>query len=138
MGAPSLHTLLLDFVTADGVSSDPQKISFGIVEWTSELSSDGNRLFRVNGEPVLIRGGGWTPDMMLRVNPERRKTEFRYVKEMGLNTIRLEGKLEDEDFFEMADREGIMIMAGWGWCGPLGKREKWGGEKPPRFVGALR
>ncbi|PYU07664.1 MAG: hypothetical protein DMG33_04310 [Acidobacteria bacterium] len=138
MGAPSLHTLLLDFVTADGVSSDPQKISFGIVEWTSELNSDGDRLFRVNGEPVLIRGGGWTPDMMLRVNPERRKTEFRYVKEMGLNTIRLEGKLEDEDFFEMADREGIMVMAGWCCCDAWEKWKDWGDDNRHVSVESLR
>jgi len=26
---------------------------------------------------------------------------------MGLNTIRLEGKLEDEPFFDVADREGV-------------------------------
>ena len=138
MGAPSLHTLLLDFVTADGVSSDPQKISFGIVEWTSELNSDGDRLFRVNGEPVLIRGGGWTPDMMLRVNPERRKTEFRYVKEMGLNTIRLEGKLEDEDFFEMADREGIMVMAGWCCCDAWEKWQDWDDDNRRVSVESLR
>ncbi len=138
MGAPRLHTLLLDFVTADGVSSDPQKISFGIVQWTSELNSDGNRLFRVNGEPVLIRGGGWTPDMMLRVNPERRRTEFHYVKDMGLNTVRLEGKLEDEDFFEMADREGIMVMAGWCCCDAWEKWKDWGDDNRRVSVESLR
>ena len=87
---------------------------------------------------MLIRGGGWTPDMMLRVNPERRKTEFRYVKEMGLNTIRLEGKLEDEDFFEMADREGIMVMAGWCCCDAWEKWQDWDDDNRRVSVESLR
>src|SRR5437764_3888717 len=35
---------------------------------------------------------------------------------MGLNTIRLEGKLETKDFFDLADERGILIMAGWCCC----------------------
>ncbi len=52
----------------------------------------------MNGKPISIRGGGWAPDMLLRVDESRREAQFRYVKELGLNTIRLEGKLEDEVF----------------------------------------
>ena len=123
MGQPYLHTLALDFVAADGALSDTQRIAFGIVQHDSQLTPEGHRLFRVNGKPVLIRGAGWAPDMMLRVNARRREAQFRYVKEMRLNTIRLEGKLEDEDFFALADREGILIMAGWCCCDAW---EKWG------------
>ena len=54
------------------------------------------RLFTVNGKKLLIRGAGWTPDMMLRTDPQRMADEFRYVQDMGLNTVRLEGKLEPE------------------------------------------
>ena len=50
--------------------------------------------FHINGKNILIRGGGWTPDLMLRENSQRLQDEFRYVRDMGLNTIRLEGKLE--------------------------------------------
>ena len=35
-------------------------------EVTSELTAKGARLFRVNGKPILIRGGGWSQDMLLR------------------------------------------------------------------------
>src|SRR5580658_1266292 len=116
MGEPYLHHHTLEFVPEKGVASDKQTIAFGIVQTDSELTTDGYRLFKVNGKPVLVRGGGWAPDMMLRVNESRREAEFRYVKEMGLNTIRLEGKLEDETFLERADRDGILIMAGWCCC----------------------
>ncbi len=138
MGEPYLHTLSVEFVSADGAVSDAQSVSFGIVQHDSQLTAEGHRLFRVNGKPVLIRGGGWAPDMMLRVDRGRREAEFRYVKEMGLNTIRLEGKLEDEDFFEVADREGILVMAGWSCCGAWEKWGNWNEENRRVSVDSLR
>ena len=137
-GEPFLHKLTLEFITAQKTVSDSQTISFGIVQTDSELTSDGNRLLKVNGKPVLIRGGGWAPDMMLRVDESRREAEFRYVKEMGLNTIRLEGKLEDESFLERADREGILVMAGWCCCDAWEKWGKWNEENKRVSVSSLR
>jgi exo-1,4-beta-D-glucosaminidase len=138
MGEPYLHSLALRFVVDKGFASDLLNISFGIVETDSELTSDGYRLFKVNGKPILVRGGGWAPDMMLRVNESRREAEFRYVKEMGLNTIRLEGKLEDEYFMSRADREGILIMAGWCCCDAWEKWGKWSEENKSVSVDSLR
>ena len=75
----------------------------------------------MNGRRILIRGAGWTSEMMLRYSPERFEQEIAYVKDMGLNTIRLEGKLEDEPFFDIADREGILVMPGLVLLRPLGE-----------------
>jgi exo-1,4-beta-D-glucosaminidase len=138
MGEPYLHRLTLEFVPDKASASDQQTIAFGIVQTDSELTPDGYRLFKVNGKPVLVRGGGWAPDMMLRINQSRREAEFRYVKEMGLNTIRLEGKLEDETFMERADREGVLVMAGWCCCDAWEKWNKWGDENRHVSVDSLR
>jgi exo-1,4-beta-D-glucosaminidase len=138
MGEPFLHELTLEFVTSQNVISDTQSIHFGIVQTDSELTPEGNRLLKVNGKPVLVRGGGWAPDMMLRVDESRREAEFRYVKEMGLNTIRLEGKLEDESFIERADRDGILVMAGWCCCDAWEKWGKWNEENKQVSVNSLR
>jgi len=138
MGEPYLHKLTLEFVPDKGSPSDKQTIAFGIVETDSELTPEGSRLFKVNGKPVLVRGGGWAPDMMLRIDQSRREAEFRYVKEMGLNTIRLEGKLEDETFMERADRDGILVMAGWCCCDAWEKWGKWGEENRRVSVDSLR
>jgi exo-1,4-beta-D-glucosaminidase len=138
MGEPFLHKLSLEFVTEHDGISDQIELPFGILQMDSELTPEGSRLFRVNGKPVLIRGGGWTPDMMLRVDETRRETEFRYVKEMGLNTIRLEGKLEDDAFFDRADRDGILVMAGWCCCDAWEKWNKWGDENKRVSVDSLR
>ncbi len=115
LGPQVLYGLVVDFQTG-GKVSDRQSTRFGIREITSELDSQNHRVFKVNGRNVLIRGGGWSSDIFLRSEPERLKAEFRYVKDMNLNTIRLEGQLQSDYFFDLADQEGILIMAGWCCC----------------------
>ena len=115
MGKPNLYPLKMEF-EINGAVSDSSSTEFGIREITSELNSIGGRQFHINGKNILIRGGGWTPDLMLRENSQRLHDEFRYVEDMGLNTVRLEGKLETQEFFDIADRDGILVMAGWCCC----------------------
>jgi exo-1,4-beta-D-glucosaminidase len=130
MGKPELHSLSLEFTT-DGRVSDQSETKFGIREIKSEVLSANRRLFSINGKNVLIRGGGWSPDMMLRENSQRLRDEFRYVQDMGLNTIRLEGKLETKEFLDLADERGILVLAGWCCCDHW---EHWPNWKPQDFV----
>ena len=115
MGAQDLHDLDLRFTVGDDLS-DEQRARFGIREITSELNSQGARQFYVNRKKILIRGGGWSPDMLLRPDHGRLETDFSYVRDMNLNAIRLEGKLETDDFYDLADERGVLIMAGWCCC----------------------
>ncbi len=115
MGTPNLYQLSMGFVV-DGKVSDHADTRFGVREIDSTLNANNGRVFTINGKKILIRGGGWSPDMMLRENQQRLQDEFAYVRDMGLNTIRLEGKLETKEFLDLADREGILIMAGWCCC----------------------
>lgn len=112
MGTPNLYKLQMRFAI-DGRDSDNAETDFGIREITSELDSKDHRLFRINGKKILIRGGGWAMDMWKPKSEQRLEDEFRYVEGMGLNTIRLEGMLETKEFFDLADRKGILVMAGW-------------------------
>ena len=134
MGTPNLYKLELELI-ADGGVSDRTQIQFGIREITSEVSEQApdrfKRLFKVNGRNLLIRGAGWTPDMMLREDSQRMADEFRYVKDMGLNTVRLEGKLQPAEFFDIADQMGILVMAGWCCCDYW---EHWGAWKDQDFA----
>jgi len=115
MGAQDLHDLNLRFRVGDDLS-DHQSVRFGIREITSELNSQGARQFYVNAKKILVRGGGWSPDMLLRPDHARLESDFSYVRDMNLNTIRLEGKLETDDFYDLADERGVLIMAGWCCC----------------------
>jgi exo-1,4-beta-D-glucosaminidase len=115
VGPQNLYDLDLR-ASVRGMISDQELIRFGIREATSELNSKGYRVFKINGRPILIRGGGWATDMFLRPSAEREAAQIRYVKDMNLNAIRFEGKTERGRFLELCDREGIMVIAGWCCC----------------------
>jgi exo-1,4-beta-D-glucosaminidase len=112
----------------DDVISDRASATFGIRSVSSHLTQQGYHQFVINGKPVLIRGAGWAPDMFLRDDAKRMETEFSYVVNLGLNTLRSEGKLEDARFYDLADRDGIMILAGWECCDKWESWAKTGGE----------
>jgi exo-1,4-beta-D-glucosaminidase len=136
MGTPALYKAHVT-VTADGKASDAQDVTFGIRQVTSELNN-GHTLFKINGKPILIRGGGWAPDLLLRSSPQRMDDEFRYVRDLGLNTIRLEGKLESQAFYDLADKYGILIMAGWCCCDMWERWNEWGNEQYRTAQASLR
>jgi exo-1,4-beta-D-glucosaminidase len=130
MGAPNLYHLTMEFEVG-GKVSDREESRFGIREIGSEVAASNSRIVTINGKKILIRGGGWSPDMMLRENSQRLDDEFRYVEDMGLNTIRLEGKLETKEFLDLADQRGILLMAGWCCCDFW---EHWAKWKPGDFT----
>ena len=127
LGTPALYHARVS-IAVDGKASDSQEVTFGVRQVTADLS-DGHLLFRINGKPIVIRGGGWAGDMLMRYSSRNVETEFRYVRDMGLNTIRLEGKLQPPDFYDLADRYGILIMAGWTCCNEWERWNEWGPEQ---------
>jgi exo-1,4-beta-D-glucosaminidase len=130
MGKPELYKLDLAF-EVEGEVSDHSETVFGIREITSELNANRHRVFSVNGRKILIRGGGWSMDMLLREDQQRMQDELRYTQDMGMNAIRLEGMLENNAFFDLADRQGILVIAGWVCCSHW---EHWANWKAQDFV----
>lgn len=127
MGDHPLYPLEMT-AAVDGVTSDRTSATFGIRSVTSSLTKQGYRQFFINGKPLLIRGGGWAPDMFLRYDTARMEAEFSYVINLGLNTIRSEGKLENPYFYDLADQNGIMVLAGWECCDKWESAAKTGGS----------
>ena len=126
MGDHPLYQLEMT-AAVDGATSDRATATFGIRSVSSSLTKQGYRQFSINGKPLLIRGGGWAPDMFLRDDPARMEAEFSYVLNLGLNTIRSEGKLENQRFYDLADRNGVLILAGWECCDKWESAAKTGG-----------
>jgi len=124
MGEPYLYPAKFR-VGSSGGESDGAMVNFGIREVTSELSSNGGRLFKINGKNVLIRGAAWAPDMLLRWSSKRLDADLNYVKSMGLNSIRLEGKVDRDEFFDKADRLGLLVMPGWCCCDAWERWKHW-------------
>ena len=123
-GAQEMYELSLS-ASVDGAVSDHQGVQFGIRDVSSALTDAGYRLFKINGKPLLIRGGGWSSDMLLRLSAEQLDAQFQYVRDLGLNAIRLEGKLESEEFLSAADRYGIVLIPGWMCCDHWQDWDKW-------------
>jgi exo-1,4-beta-D-glucosaminidase len=121
MGAQFLYDLGLS-ASVGGTVSDTTHESFGVREVTANRDASGNRRYTINGRPLLIKGGGWSPDLFLRPNRRFVEDKLRYVLDLGLNTVRLEGHIEAGEFFDLTDRLGILTLPGWECC------DKWEGE----------
>ncbi|MGC2251129.1 MAG: sugar-binding domain-containing protein, partial [Acidobacteriaceae bacterium] len=137
MGSHPLETLTVHFVVG-GKTSDTATARVGIREVTSELTAKGGRLFRINGKPILIRGGGWSQDMLMREDHENLPQQIRMVKDMRLNTIRQEAKLEGDEFYRLTDENGILVMAGWCCCDQWENWKNWTPENHQVANASLR
>jgi exo-1,4-beta-D-glucosaminidase len=115
VGKQDLYPLDLS-VEVQGKASDSAHIEFGVRQVTSNIDEKGHRLFQINGKNILIRGAGYSFDMLLRSSPERQQSELNYVRDLNLNAVRLEGKIENDHFFDLADRMGILVLPGWCCC----------------------
>jgi len=113
LGEPSLYKVKLSFEIGDSVS-DSCELHFGIREVEDYVNDGGHRGFKINGKKVLIKGAGWTDDLLLQDNHESLTAQVGYVKHMNLNCIRLEGFWgKDQKLYDLCDQAGILIMAGW-------------------------
>lgn len=92
------------------------KMKFGIRTVTSRLNSYNDIEFSVNDQPFQVIGAGYTSDVFLRFDVKKLRTQFQYVLDMGLNTVRLEGKQEHPELYDLADEMGIMLLPGWECC----------------------
>jgi exo-1,4-beta-D-glucosaminidase len=94
--------------------SDETRVSFGIRDVCDYFTPEGHRGFQINGKKILITGAGWTDDLFLGDTPATIDTQLRYVRDMNLNSIRLEGIWgKDHTLYDLCDRYGILIMVGW-------------------------
>ncbi len=151
VGPQNLYDLNLRFETS-GTVSDQKTTRFGIREVTSELDTpthsviplsgdqhlQSHRLFKINGKNILIRGAGYSFDMLLRESPERAADDLTYVRDMNLNAIRLEGKIVDDNFLRLADEYGILITAGWCCCDHWEHWKDWDAEDRAIAAASLR
>lgn len=113
LGEPNLYALQLETVV-DGNVSDSYATSFGIRHIADYINEQGHRGYAINGERVQLRGGGWVDDVLLVEDPQKLEDQIRYVRHMNLNMIRLEGFWGNTHLlYDLADRYGIMIWAGW-------------------------
>jgi exo-1,4-beta-D-glucosaminidase len=121
MGAQPLYTLSTS-VSQNSTVLNSTSETFGIRNVTSSLvgsstaEPSGARAFKVNGVPVVIRGGGFSPNIFLHYSAADIAKQAALMKNMGINTIRLEGHIMPPDFFEQMDQAGMLVNAGYQCC----------------------
>jgi exo-1,4-beta-D-glucosaminidase len=136
MGAPNMYDLRVEF-RQFGSPVDEIHQRFGVRtisqfrdddERFPELGDGGSFYLTVNGRDFLVRGATYTPDLLYADDPGREQAILSYVRDLGLNMLRLESKIPDERFIEAADELGIPVMVGWMCCNQWEKWPQWDDE----------
>jgi exo-1,4-beta-D-glucosaminidase len=116
-GPQPLYTATLTLTTPHTTTpSDHTTTTFGLRTVTTTLNAHNDTTFHINSRPFQVLGAGYTPNLFLRSSPSQWETELRYVLDLGLNTVRLEGKNEHPALYAIADRLGVMLLPGWECC----------------------
>lgn len=121
MGAQPLYSLDTS-VGQDGVVGNSTHETFGIRTVTAALvgrspqAPDGVKQYTINGVPFVVRGGGFAPELFLHYSAADTARQFALLRDLGLNTIRPEGHFMPDDFYEQADRAGLLIDSGMQCC----------------------
>jgi len=130
-GKPQLNRVEVSAVRNNKVSNTISE-NFGIRQITSTLINNSSREFIVNGKPIMLRGAAWSPDIFQRRSKKREEQELKLVRDMNMNIVRSEGKLEDDGFYDLCDQHGLLVMTGWMCCGAWQYPENW--DAPERKV----
>ncbi|GAA2151402.1 cellulose binding domain-containing protein [Kitasatospora kazusensis] len=121
LGAQPLYTLATS-VAQNGTVLNSTDETFGIRTVASSLvgasaaAPDGVRAFRIDNVPLVIRGGGWDPDLFLRYDPADTAKQIGLMRAMGVNAVRLEGHFMPADWYRQMDAAGILVNAGYQCC----------------------
>lgn len=132
MGDPNLYRITLSFVPDGGGSSslcyaaasqaDTQSFTFGIRTIAMAPLPGGPRpekynwMFVINGKPMFVKGTGWcTMDPLMDFRRERYDRFLSLARDQHCQMIRAwgSGMPETDDFYDLCDRYGIMVMQEW-------------------------
>jgi exo-1,4-beta-D-glucosaminidase len=121
LGAQPLYTLGVS-IAQGSTQYNSTTETFGIRTVTSYLTGSnaiepsGARAFKINGVPIVIRGGGWDPNLFLHYSTADTAKQIAIMKNMGVNAVRLEGHIMPADWFEQMDAAGILVNGGFQCC----------------------
>ncbi|KAJ7977977.1 mannosylglycoprotein endo-beta-mannosidase [Quillaja saponaria] len=113
MGKQYLYNVVITVDVKGYGESDSWSHHFGFRKIESYIDcATGGRLFKVNGQPIFIRGGNWIlSDGLLRLSKKRYQTDIKFHADMNFNMIRCwgGGLSERPDFYYYCDYYGILV-----------------------------
>uniref|UniRef100_A0A8R1ELI3 beta-mannosidase n=1 Tax=Caenorhabditis japonica TaxID=281687 RepID=A0A8R1ELI3_CAEJA len=109
-----------DVIVSMGSQVKQKKIGFKTVELVQDFiekskpAKGRNFYFKVNGEPVFLKGTNWIPVSMFpsnNTNLARMKFLLDSVAEVGMNVVRVWGGgfYETDEFYDYATKKGILV-----------------------------
>jgi beta-mannosidase len=121
LGDPNLYRLTLSFVPPKGVP-DRFECAFGLRTIAMAPLPEGpqpkkyNWTFVVNGCPMFVKGSGWcTMDSSMDFSRARYARFLSLARDQHCQMLRGwgSGMPETDDFYDLCDRYGIMVMQEW-------------------------
>ncbi len=122
MGDPNLYRMELVFEAENGGPADVKSFTFGLRTIEMAPLPGGpkpefyNWTFVVNGKPVFVKGSGWcTMDPLMDFSRERYDRFLTLARDEHCQMLRAwgSGMPETDDFYDLCDRYGIMVMQEW-------------------------
>ncbi|MFD2333430.1 glycoside hydrolase family 2 protein [Cohnella sp. GCM10020058] len=123
LGEHPLYKLEVSFSTEEGgATAGTAKCVFGIRTIEMRPTAEGPRedwynwIFVVNGKPMFVKGANWcTLDALMRFERERYDRFLTLAEESNIQLLRAwgSGMPETDDFYELADRKGLMVIQEW-------------------------
>ncbi len=95
----------------DGRTSDVVDLQIGLRSIAYQFGASDALTLVVNGMPVFAKGGNWGMDEALkRVGRDRLDAEMRLQRDAHFTIVRnWVGQSTSEDFYDLADRDGLMV-----------------------------
>ncbi|KAJ6384497.1 hypothetical protein OIU78_027741 [Salix suchowensis] len=113
MGRQALYNVTITVDVKGYGESDSWSHMHGFRKIESYIdSATGGRLFKVNGQPIFIRGGNWIlSDGLLRLSKKRYQTDIKFHADMNFNMIRCwgGGLAERPKFYHYCDIYGLLV-----------------------------
>ncbi|MFC3800667.1 glycoside hydrolase family 2 protein [Cohnella sp. GCM10012308] len=125
MGEQPLYKLALSFSPQGDGLPDRKETTFGIRSLEMGPLPGGERrdvynwTFIVNGKPMFAKGTGWcTMDALMDFSRERYAHFLSLAAAQHVQLLRAwgGGMPETDDFYDLCDRKGLMVMQEWPTC----------------------
>ena len=123
-GPRKRHLLNIRLLTVPEDSADEPEpihriaasVGFRTVELVQERDADGageSFQFKINGQPLFIKGANWIPDHNLptTITKSQLRQRLTSAKDAGFNMLRVwgGGLYETQDFYSLCDELGILV-----------------------------
>ncbi|MGU3373984.1 beta-mannosidase [Chryseobacterium sp. M5A1_1a] len=124
LGNPDRYTTKITFYKKEGKVIRDINITYGLkkVELVQKEDEKGKTFyFKVNGNPLYIKGTNWVPadSFSPRITKEKYQKLIKDAKEAHMNMIRIWGGgiYEDDEFYKACDENGILVWQDFMFAG---------------------